>query len=317
MSKDLSLKININNIFTTIRHINNKIDNYDKSSQNNKQENNILPSIQYKQLNETNLVKVNQAQVNSLLRELINLPKEWQALLMDFAATPKNMPKISILIELLKANPNISFSDIREFLNSNSKNVINKLVKLIPNINQSVKGAEQMQEIISTMNVLIPNEQLKDKNLLQNLLCMYLPFQPIAEYDNDLLGVDDKSQSKNGESLIIMHIITKYIGKFKIDLIEDTDKISIFITYKKINNCMNIDIKKELLKVLSEKNISTELEIKTSEMNGYSVDDRYFYIENLNTASSKILFIVYLLLNQICNFDEKSELFQNRLNKLN
>ena len=119
------------------------------------------------------------AQRAFLLRELLNLPKDFKSLLalLEFKGFDPNLteklfndPQIKILI-----------SDIKNLLEQNPKDAVNKLIKLLQPNTRGLHGNDNIEEIISLIKQFIPSQNSKPQDVLKDVILLYLPGLPLND----------------------------------------------------------------------------------------------------------------------------------------
>ena len=83
---------------------------------------------------------------------MLDLPKEWNDLLLLLTDKTKNPAQL-----LKDSKQQILLKDIQILLESNSKNVVDKLLKLVQPTSGNIQSINQLKEIINLLNQIIPN----------------------------------------------------------------------------------------------------------------------------------------------------------------
>ncbi len=165
---------------------------------------------------------INRMEYAKLLKTLLGLPNEIEELL-SFLVYKKNSTET--LEMLIKQNHNLNTEIIRQMLMKNSKESMNKLLKLFQQAPGGTQNTEQIKEILALLTQMVSKKELPADDTLRNLILLYLPWVPLAEKQNIEIRLEQRrSQEEDSEqTVLIIYITTINIGKFKISILINKD----------------------------------------------------------------------------------------------
>lgn len=222
------MKIN----FTNISNIISKLQTSQKTHENKGSESsnaNISKSNKQEQALSTNtytnsniqIAKLSSEQKTLLLKELLNLPSDLKDFLELFSKSGKSRD-ISLAL-LQKANVEIDLADIKQLLDTNSKEIINKLIKLIQQPSSNYQGISQIKDILSALNQVLPQGKTQNYDTLKSIILLYLPWLPLTPPQDIKFCAEnkEKAESEETDELIMILISTINLGKLRITLFLD------------------------------------------------------------------------------------------------
>lgn len=247
---------------------------------------------------------LNNAQQAAIMREMLQLPQE----LRD-------------LLELLMAqNKKITPESLKELLQTNSKDVITRLIRLIQQSPNNQQNHEQLRQLISLLNQITPARDATPQEVVTQMLLLYLPWLPLLEQQK----IEVAFEKKNSESeevdesvAMIVYISTINFGRFK---------VTIFVDKKKNNNLdiiiQNIEgqekevlknILKEIKSGIKEENITAETQMMVVKQKNFEKsEERKITISQVNNLSPMVLVAAKKIAQVIFEFDEKAGLLEKR-----
>ena len=265
---------------------------------------------------------MNNIQHNIFLRDMLNLPKEWSALLNEFALSAnnsqltellknlqnsKNNDVNSSLLALLNSDAKVNLLALAEQLKQNSSLMADKLLKLMGNM-MNQQNITQLKDIMLIGASIAHNAQVNPQEFIRDIIQMYLPWLPLVPpQEKDLNIIEEKLGKKNNEnSQLLFYLSTNSLGYFKIEiLLSEENEIYINNIVEKNNNelrdslCNKLkeDIKKTSLKAkifFSQKIDNTETIVKEKQLHIVNCNDSLAGLTLLHSIS-RIIF----------EFDEK------------
>lgn len=265
---------------------------------------------------------MNNIQHNIFLRDMLNLPKEWSALLNEFALSAnnsqlaellknlqnsKNNDVNSSLLALLNSDAKVNLLALAEQLKQNSSLMADKLLKLMGNM-MNQQNITQLKDIMLIGASIAHNAQVNPQEFIRDIIQMYLPWLPLVPpQEKDLSIIEEKLGNKNNEnSQLLFYLSTNSLGYFKIEiLLSEENEIYINNIVEKNNNelrdslCNKLkeDIKKTSLKAkifFSQKIDNEETIVKEKQLHIVNCNDSLVGLTLLHSIS-RIIF----------EFDEK------------
>lgn len=170
--------------------------------------------------------KITNAQLKMLINELLNLPKDLQTFLAMFIDS-NNLSNLSEKEILTLLNNNlINTEAVKNLLNNNSSDIINKLVKLLSN-NMGMQNVDQFKEITALIKASVPSAKASTDETLKNIVLLYLPWLPL---DADIKFKIEQRKKKgelspDEQSYIVINIETKTFGNIRIVIVLDINNL--------------------------------------------------------------------------------------------
>lgn len=156
------------------------------------------------------LVLLNRTEQAVLIREMLSLPKD-----------------IAELLRLLQAgNQKITPEVLKQLLESNSKEVISRLLKLIQQTPDNRQNHEQLKQLISLISQVVPARDSTPQEALAHLLVLYLPWLPLHERQKLEIAFEkwNSGSQENEKVAMVLYISTINLGRFKIIIFADKNK---------------------------------------------------------------------------------------------
>ena len=274
---------------------------------------------------------MNNIQMNMFLREMLNLPKEWAALLSEFTKLNglnvkeiekalSNLNNNSRLAALLQINPKVDLEAIAKLIASNSTQLTDKMVKLMAGANFDKTLINQMKEISLIGSSIATALNINQTDFIRSIVQMYLPwlpFVPPEQRDNtERLTEAFSDEEVHASSQTSFFLTTVALGYFKFEIAEDNG-IEIFVTRiaEKIdesddylNKIIN-DVAKKYFKDIEFSYFSKE---KICE--DIKKEKELHIISSSNSAIA--LMLIQMLSRKIFETDDNKIIDNNRLTKL-
>ena len=179
---------------------------------------------------------INRMEQAKLIKELLNLPNDIEEL---FSFLVYKKISAETLETLLKQNQKLNVDLIKQTLEGNSKESLNKLLKLFHQAPGGTQNTEQLKDILALLSLIVPKKEASAQQILTNLTLLYLPWLPLSEkQDLEIRLEQRKNQEEDDESeqtALVMYITTINLGRFRISIILSKD-CSIKIEIENIEN---------------------------------------------------------------------------------
>lgn len=216
-----------------------------------------IPKVQLEMLNSLDK--------GALVKDLMNLPKDFTQLISMFTTTPQN------------ANLQNAFLDVSKlinFLQQNGEQGKKNLLNLIVTINRAgFTQTEQLKELGFIINACMPSSQNSNATVMKNLILLYLPWLPLGEgmgFDIEVRNSQEQESGEDDDSVMI-YIQTQNFGAIKVLLkVENKTKVLLQISCDE-NFPKNIAEKKFKAEVQTF-NIKTEFDYSLSKQDKKSDD---------------------------------------------
>ncbi|OGI18458.1 MAG: hypothetical protein A2287_05510 [Candidatus Melainabacteria bacterium RIFOXYA12_FULL_32_12] len=321
------MKINLTNLSYFIKNIQNPESVTDKSRVESDTPNSQKANSQniYNQSNSAlpgsfHINALNTAQQAVLIRELLNLPKEFKeflSLMVYGEVSQENLLKL-----LQDKSKDIQLKDIQNLLDTNSKEVISKLLKLLQPGSSGFKDTEQLNKLVNLLTQTISSQNNSPQEILNKTILLYLPWLPLVQQQDIDIKLEERKGSENDQENIalIMYISTINLGRFKITLILNAD------------SSLNIDIESEeaeknkiyLEKILSNVNQEMSKNKINGKTNVYTQkfktekdsDKRELSLCPVSNISPKIMMAAYSIAKIIFEIDENVSLIESRKQRI-
>ncbi len=270
---------------------------------------------------------LNRAEQSLLMKELLNLPKDLKELLVFLGNKNTSSQTITRLLQsnLIKINPEV----IQQLLQANSKEVINKLIRLIQQTPGNTQGYEQLKPLLGLLSQIIPARESGPQEILTQLLLLYLPWLPLMEEQKIQVRFEKKKSggSDNEKIAMVIYISTINLGRFKVTLIIAGKHKNLNILIEHISedhqeqaeekSKETREILKEILKTLDSEMKEEKIKAKTSisevkQKNFKESVERDVTVSEVNDISPAILLAAQKVTHIILEMDEKICLLEKR-----
>ncbi len=283
---------------------------------------NLLTERMFSTVNTLNAL--NARELTLLIRQLLAMPNDLRLLLAMLAFGNTDSSQLANLLKNLKAE--ILLKDIQQLLNTNSKEVINKLIQLTQNNALFFEGSNQLRDILGIIQKISISSQISHSDALTNIMLLYLPWLPLMQQQQLELffGYQESEEGSEDFEVLVMFIKTANIGVFKVTIILNPDK-SIEIDIENDSVATNVieKIVKETKNELNENGITSKIstitrktpesktpkELKSDSQKSISIHPSgKISVITVNTA--------YKIAKTIFAIDEKQTLIKNREEKI-
>jgi len=166
---------------------------------------------------------INRMEQAKLIKELLNLPKDIEEL---FSFLMYKNISAETLETLLKQNQKLNTALIKQTLEENSKESLNKLLKLFQQAPGGTQNTEQIKEILTLLSQVIPKKDASAQEILTNLTLLYLPWLPLSEKQDIEIRFEkreSKEEEESEQTVLVIYITTINLGRFKISIILNKD----------------------------------------------------------------------------------------------
>lgn len=261
-------------------------------------------------------------QQNVFLRDMLELPKDWNFLMREFAFSEnaqlanllKNLNASNqsslqeALLALANSNARLNLNALAEFINKNSTLLADKLLKYMGDANIGQNNIAQLKNILLIGASIANSANVNPQEFVRDIMQMYLPWLPLVPpKEEDLNEIELKmaqSADKNGQ--ILFYVSTKNLGYFKIEIVLENGT-EIYIT--NITEFPNDELKTDLCKILKDgiKTISAEAKLFYSR----KIDDAKLELKEkqlfiINSNDSVLgLSLIHQISRNLFEFDEK------------
>lgn len=239
------------------------------------------------------------------LKDLMNLPKELEEVLVLMQNKMKTTPEVAKLL-----TTNINLATLAELIQQNGKEAMNKLILVMANASkQGITDLSQIKDTIKFINASVSvAAQENQSQMLKNFMLLYLPWLPLQEgVDFDLEIETSEDEKGDSQTSITIMISTKNYGNIKITLILlGGNSIDIFV------NCSETFPKQELLKRINLecKNHSMQSNIvfeqKAIKQNEDEVRQAKISMSNLTEVNPFLLLMANLVIKHTIDLDNQA-----------
>ncbi|MBO5947992.1 hypothetical protein J6Q66_04050 [bacterium] len=207
-----SVKGTANN-FTQLNNANQQLANTQNLQIKNMLE---IPKIQLEMLNSLDK--------GALVKDLMNLPKDFTQLISMFTTTPNGNMQ----------NAFLDVAKLINFLQQNGEQGKQNLLNLIVSINKAgFTQTEQLKELGFIINACMPSAQNSNATVMKNLILLYLPWLPLGEgmgFDIEVRNSQEDEKGEDDDSVMI-YIQTQNFGSIKVLLkVENKTKVLLQIS---------------------------------------------------------------------------------------
>ena len=267
---------------------------------------------------------LNRFEQSALIKELLNLPKDLKMLL---ALLAYKTPTSENLAKLFKAKTAaITPEMINQLLQGNSKEVINKLIRLIAQSPGNTQNHDQLKQLLGLINQIAPAGKVSPQDSLTQLMLLYLPWLPLADQQKIEVWFEKKKSGSSADEKIAMviYVSTINLGRFKITIITDKmGNLEIFIenmSEEKIPEERK-EVVKEILKTINTGIKEEKIEAKTylsvvKQKNFQESEERRVTISEVNSILPAVMVSAQKIARTILEADEKISLLEKRASSL-
>lgn len=266
--------------------------------------------------------RVNFAEQAKLVRQLLNLPDDIEQLL-SFLVYKKVSPEA--LKNLLKqGNKKLDINLLKQLLETNSKESAGKLIKLLGQTPGGTRDTEQLKQILTLLNSVVPQKNATPQDVLTGLILMYLPWLPLAELQDVKIRLEEqkeKGEDESGEVALVVYITTINLGRFRISITLEKDlslktEIEHFEEEKSENREDTLEkIMKEINSQARKDNINVKTELlisKQKQITEKNEKEREIVISPAAGISPVMIITAQKIAKIILETDEKISLLKAR-----
>lgn len=251
-----------------------------------------------------------------LVKELLNLPKDFQTLL----ATMQNANKLGAQnsAKLFATMQNIDVAQLMQMMQTNGKEALSKLMQLTSMLNKTGNvDTKQLQELQFVINACMPNPNMSNVQFMKNLILLYLPWLPIGEnnnFDIDFSSSEESSDSgSESDDTITILIQTENYGNVKALLVlEAVNKVNVII------NCAKIFPKDLLLARLNENSKEYKLETQMTVNEQQTVEKseldktKKVHMSGSSVVNPYVLLMAHAIIRNVIDIDKNQSLVKVR-----
>ncbi len=166
---------------------------------------------------------MNPQEFSHLLKQLLQLPKEIRQLLAMLAFGEPLNAKMTLkkIQQMLLQNPTIALEDLQILLKQQTKVGHEKLQQLLQSGQMGLTGdSKMMGELLTLTTQLAAKASLTPQDALTNIMLLYLPWYPLPQGQKLQMyfegSGDEEESGESVESVLVMLIETRHLGRFKI-----------------------------------------------------------------------------------------------------
>ncbi|OGI01245.1 MAG: hypothetical protein A2Y25_01805 [Candidatus Melainabacteria bacterium GWF2_37_15] len=250
---------------------------------------------------------LNRIEQAAIMREMLQFPQELKELLVLLQSQHQ------------KINPEI----IKQLLETNSKEIIGKLIKLIQQAPNNEQNHEQFKQLLSLINHIVPAKDSSPQEVMTHFLLLYLPWLPLLDQQKIEIRFEKKkseSEEENENVAMVVFISTINLGRFKVTILVDKNR-NLDILIQNIEN-QEREILKNILKAIKSgikaENINAETQMSVVKQQSFTKSEkREVTISQVNNISPQVLIAAQRIAQIILEFDEKASLLEIREQKIN
>lgn len=244
----------------------------------------------------------------AMLRELLDLPKEWSEFMdVMLKTSPDSAEKLTKALIQQKINP----ADIKNLLETNSKEAIGKFINLMKQGVTHPQNSELLTSYASKLSSLAQSAASSESHAMKEIILLYLPLAQMTPPQN--IEVDSEEKKGGGaesSNSLILYATTISLGRFKITL--STQRAN--DVYAQIENSgapkgsesylKRLD--KLISKVLEESKINAQKEFTVSKTPKITTTEKQnFTLRPIGELSHNLVNAAFIIVKLIFDFDEK------------
>ena len=259
-------------------------------------------------LNQTIISTVEIEQRANYIKDLLNLPRDFQTLINQIQGNSTNSQILKELSKLLIGDK-INLTALNNLIANNSKDAVQKLMMTIMSV--SKMGSNNVSQLKELMGMFSAAGAAGDNiQAVKNLLMLYLPWLPLSlrnELNLDFeIGITDKNGSEGSQ------------GNETITIMIQTANFGNILAVLTLNQNGNIDIsimadenfpEKEVMQKLKDENkkinIETTVSIQTQKTPEYNKKSQEIKVTNCDSVSPKLILAAHSLIKIIIEVDSK------------
>ncbi len=259
-----------------------------------------------------------------LIKQLLSFPDDIESLLSTFLSEKTSEEIMETLLKQPEQTINISL--IKEMLGNNSKQSMDKLIKLFQQLYGGTQNTEQLKEIMSLLSQITPKKDSTPQEVIKNLILLYLPWFPLAEKQDLQIRFEKHNSSEEEDSeqtALVIYISTINLGRFKVVILLNLSSIKIQIEnyekesqgeknrkdyLEKILSEINMQTRKDKIQTTTELLISEQKEAKEAQ----EERKREVVISPVGKISPVVIIVAQKIAKIILEMDEKASLIEKR-----
>ncbi len=265
---------------------------------------------------------MNHIEQNIFLRDMLGLPKEWSALLNEFALASNNTQLANMLkglnanansanaalLALLRSNAKVDLAALAAHLGTNSALMADKLLKHMGTANMSQENIAQLKQLMLIGASIANTAQTNPQEFIRDIIQMYLPWLPLVPpKEENLSEIEAKTQgAANENAQVLFYISSLHLGYFKVEILLANEN-EIFITNisEKTDEGLRDALVENLNAGIKKTSINAKIYFsKKTEEENPELKEKQLYIVRA-TESLVGLTLMQLLARLIFEFDEK------------
>lgn len=248
-------------------------------------------------------ILLNRPQQAAMMKEMLQLPKDLRAFLAQLMA------------ENQKLDPEV----LKQFLESNSKDVISKLIRLIQQSPQSQQNHEQLKQLISLLSQVTPKGDTPQQEVITQMILLYLPWLPLMEQQKIEIHFEKRQEEEDApvddSVAMVLYVSTINYGRFKIVIF--IDKLQHLEIVIQNTEAEEKDALKTILKAIKtgikNENITADTSMTVVKQKNFEQSDkRGVTISQVNNIAPNVLIAAQKIAQTILEFDEKATLLERR-----
>lgn len=283
------------------------------NNQNNNPSN-VLPNT-VAQLKQTaaQLAILNQQQNANMVKELLNLPKNFQQILEQLVTKPEVAKEVSQLL----LSSGLDLGKLSSLLQNNSKQALSNLYQMLAQYNQI--GISLQEEQIAQITKLISTISSSSSSEVQSvraLMLLYLPWLPLTDPNAFKLEIDEKQQEgglSSDDSVSIL-IATENYGNAKADIYK-TEEDGIKIEFTTSDDFPQKDFAVLMQNESKKHNININIFYAKKEVFNKKIDEKKETQVCMNTSPGVnpfLLLISSAVIKNVHDIDNKDKLREKR-----
>ena len=266
----------------------------------------------------TELALLNQQQTANMLKDLLQMPKNFDQLLTQLANMPKAEAQKTALMLLASS---LNTSQLSSMLQTNSKQAMTNLYQMLANFNQiGMNMNDEQTSQLSKLISFVSASASSDVQTIRTTMLMYLPWLPLTDPNAFKLEIASAGAdgSVGADDFITLLISTENYGNIQI-IVYKTEQDGIKIQFTSSQTFPQKDFV-ELMKEESKKhNININLLLDVKEAFNKKKDEKSETQVFMNTSpgiNPFLLLISNTVIKHVHTIDYKENLREQRKEKI-
>lgn len=167
---------------------------------------------------------INRLEQARLIKELLNLPNEIEELFSFLLYKKVSSETLETLLK--QTDQKLNTDLIKQMLQENSKESLNKLLKLFQQAPGGTQNTDQIKDILALLSQVTPKQNASAQEILTNLTLLYLPWLPLSEKQDIEIRFEkreSKEEDDSEQTVLVVYITTINLGRFRISIILNKD----------------------------------------------------------------------------------------------